>query len=216
MSAVTQIFEALDAISRRIWDVSLDDSASDTIRQKASMLSMQVAVHQALGSTARQLSQPQDSTGLLNAQSRVGKFMDAVYGKPDSDKNEARWQKLRDMDCVTFLFIGVSYTPLDIIKMHRTEFDYLASNVKKFQQVKALPPKWIFRKEIQVAVAGKADLVGATDFRRSTYVSSLAQGIYLMWLEYYALEFNSDSVADEQIMNQSRPGARDLSRSKQC
>lgn len=167
MSTVKQIFEDLDALSRRIWDVNLDNSATDTLRQRASMLSMQIAVHQALGGTARNLSQQQDSTGLLNAQSRVGKFMEAVYGKPDSDKNEMRWQKLRDMDCVTFLFIGVSYTPLEIMKMHRTEFEYLVTNVTKFQQVKALPKNWIFRKEIQVAVAGKADLPGATEFRRS-------------------------------------------------
>lgn len=167
MSVVERIFEGLDALSRQIWDVSLDDSAADTFRQKASMLSMQIAVHQALGNTVRHLSQPQESTGLLNAQSRVGKFMDVIYGKPDSDKNETRWRKLRDMDCVSFLFIGVSYTPLDITKMHRTEFDYLVSNVTKFQQVNVLPKNWIFRKEIQVAVASKADLPGATGFRRS-------------------------------------------------
>ncbi len=172
MSVVEQMFEDLDALSRRMWDVSLDDSASDTMRQKASKLSMQIAVHQVLENTARHFIGPQDFTGLLNAQSRIGKFIDTVYGKPDNEKNEARWQKMRDMDCATFLFIGVSYTPLDIIKMHRTEFDYLVGNVSKFIQVKALPSRWIFRKEIQLAIAAKADLKEATNFRRSMHSST--------------------------------------------
>jgi hypothetical protein len=171
MSVVEQMFEDLDALSRRMWDVSLDDSASDTMRQKASKLLSQIAVHHVLENTARHLIGPQDSAGHSNAQSRLGKFIDTVYGKPDNKKNEARWQKMRDMDCAAFLFIGVSYTSLDIIKMHRTEFDYLVGNVSKFMQVKALPPRWIFHQEIQLAIATKAGLREATNFRRSMYSS---------------------------------------------
>ena len=139
------------------------------MRQKALNLSAQIAVHQVLQNTARQLLGPQNSAGLSNTQYRLGKFIDVLYGKPDNEKNEARWQKLRDMDCATFLFIAVSYTPLDITKMHRTEFDYLVGNASKFLHVKALPPRWIFRKEIQLAIAGKADLEEAANFRRSSY-----------------------------------------------
>ena len=171
MSVVEQMFEDLDALSQRMWHVSLDYSASATLREKVSRLSTQLAVHQALEDTACHLIQPGDSAGLLNAQSRVGKFIDAVYGKPDRDKNEARWQKLRAMDCTTFLFIGVSYTPLDIIKMHKMEFNYLVDNIAKFLQVRVLPHRWVFRKEIQVAVAAKAELKEANDFRRSEHCS---------------------------------------------
>ena len=75
------------------------------------------------------------------------------------------------MDCASFLFIAVSYTPLEIIKIHRTEFDYLVDNASKFLHLRALPPKWVFRKEIQIAIAGKADLEEAASFRRSSYSS---------------------------------------------
>ncbi|KAG9229066.1 hypothetical protein BJ875DRAFT_475856 [Amylocarpus encephaloides] len=86
------------------------------------------------------------------------------------------------MDSATFLFIAVSYTPLDITKMHRTEFDYLVGNASKFLQVRDLPPKWVFRKEIQIAVAGKADVEKAASFRR----------------KYYALEFSQDNLGKGQ------------------
>ena len=64
--------------------------------------------------------------------------MDVLYGKPDNEKNEARWQRLRDnlMDCATFLFIAVSYAPLDISKMHQTETMGLDGKV--------VPPPWVW------------------------------------------------------------------------
>jgi len=168
MSVVKQITESLDAISEQIWNDSLDDSAFDILAQKASWLSVQIAVHEVLQKTARHLL-AQDPLGLMNAQSRLGKFIDTVYGKLDYEKFEARWQILRDMDCASFLFIAVSYTPLDISKMNRVEFDYLVSNASKFLRLRAIPPKWVFRKEIQITIAGKADLEEAADFRRSSY-----------------------------------------------
>jgi len=186
MSMVKQMIEPLDAISQQIWDDSLDDTAFDILRQKTLWLSAQIAVHQVLQNTSRHLLGPQNSSGLSNSQSRLGKFIDVLYGKPDNEKNEARWQKLRDMDCATFLFIAVSYTPLDITKMHRIEFDYLVDNASKFLHVKDLPPRWIFRKEIQIAIAGKADLEEAASFRR----------------KYYALEFNPD------ILGKGEPAQR--------
>jgi hypothetical protein len=171
MSIAKQIIESLDTISQQIWDDGLDDSAFDILRQKALSLSAQIAVHQVLQSTARHLLGPQNSPGLLNTQSRIGKFIDTLYRKPDNEKNEARWQKLRDMHCAGFLFIAVSYTPLEIIKMHRIEFDYLVGNASKFLHLRSLPLNWVFRKEIQIAIAGKADLEEAANFRRSSYSS---------------------------------------------
>jgi hypothetical protein len=171
MSLIKQIIEPLDIISQQIWGDALDDAAFDTLRQRASRLLAQIAVHQVLQNTVRHLLGPQNSAGLSNTQSRLGKFIDVLYGKPDNEKNEARWQKLRDMDCATFLFIAVSYTPLDITKMNRTEFDYLVGNVSKFLHVKGLSPRWIFRKEIQLGIAAKAELEEAASFRRSSYSS---------------------------------------------
>jgi len=196
MSMVKQMIEPLDAISQQIWDDSLDDTAFDILRQKTLWLSAQIAVHQVLQNTSRHLLGPQNSSGLSNSQSRLGKFIDVLYGKPDNEKNEARWQKLRDMDCATFLFIAVSYTPLDITKMHRIEFDYLVDNASKFLHVKDLPPRWIFRKEIQIAIAGKADLEEAASFRR----------------KYYALEFNPDILGKGEPAQRNPLGAQDVSK----
>ena len=166
MSVAKQVTESLNAISEQVWDDSLDDLAFDLLAQKVSRLSVQIAVHEVLQKTARHLRAP-DSPALINAQSRVGKFIDTLYGKLDYEKFEARWQILQDMDCSSFLFIAVSYTPLDISKMNRIEFDYLVSNVSKFLRLRAITPKWVFRKEIQMAIAGKADLEEAAEFRRS-------------------------------------------------
>jgi len=170
MSVFKRMIEALDATSQQIWDDSLDDPAFETLQQRALMLTAQLAVHRILQYTARHLLGPQSSVGLLNAQSRLGKFIDIMYGKPDIERNETRWQILRDMDCDCFLLIAVSYTPLDITKMNRIEFDYLMGNASKFLHVKNLPPRWMFRKEIQLAIAGKADLKEAASFRKSSYI----------------------------------------------
>ena len=128
MSTVESVFEVLDLIGRRMWDIP-------------------------------------------NTQSRLCKFIDILYGSSDntSAANESRWQKLRALDCATFLFVAVSYTPLDISKMHRIEFDYLVEHASKYLQAKALPPKWMFRREIQVALAAKAELDNITEFRKSLF-----------------------------------------------
>ena len=173
MSVVKQMIDRLDAICQQIWDNSLDDPAFDILRQKSLILSAQIAVHQVLQNTAQQLLEPQHSAVLsriLNID-WASSWMFCTENQT-MKKNEARWQKLRDMDSATFLFIAVSYTPLDITKMHRTEFDYLVGNASKFLQVRDLPPKWVFRKEIQIAVAGKADVEKAATFRTCSYSSA--------------------------------------------
>jgi hypothetical protein len=65
----------------------------------------------------------------------------------------------------------MSYTPLDITKISQIEFDYLVGNASKFSQIRNLPPRWIFRKDIQIAIAGKSDVEEAANFRRGSYSS---------------------------------------------
>jgi len=168
MSTGEWIFEELDLIGRRLWEISLDSSAFNTLKKKTSRLSAQIAVHQALENAASQLLEPQGSRPLPNTQGRLSKFLDTLYGSTDNTgtTTESRWQKIRSLDCATFLFIAVSYTPLEISKMHRTEFEYLIENAQKYLQVKSLPPRWMFRREIQMALAGKAELENIAQFKK--------------------------------------------------
>ena len=153
MAGVQHLSRDLDALCERIWDMS-PAHLVDALTQKSSELSMRSAVHQALEGTARYLSQQQESN-LLNIQSKLCEFIRAAYGALENDKNQSRWQKLRDTDCASFLLIGLSYTPLEIGEMCQTQFNYLTANITKFQQTKTLPPKWFFVTEIQLAVAAE-------------------------------------------------------------
>lgn len=132
----------LDSLCDRIWDVSPAHSV-DALTRKSAELSMRRAIHQALEDTVRNLSQFEASS-LSGLRSKLCEFIRAVYGSLENDKNESRWQKLRDIDCTSFLFIGLAYTPVDIGEMGRTQFNYLLDNIAKFQQHHILPAKWFF------------------------------------------------------------------------
>jgi len=203
MAVGAQLLQDLDRISQQVWEICLDDSTFDALRRKSSWLSAQIAVHYALQRTAEQLHEPQNNSFLPVFQGRLSKFIDTVYGTSDNNPpNETRWQKLRELECTTFLFIAISYTPLDLSKLSRIEFEYLLENAAKYLQVKDLPPRWLFRKEIQVAIAAKADLENISSFRKSWYRSIYSKEGQLMRAEYHSIEFNSHAPEE------SRPGKR--------
>jgi hypothetical protein len=162
------LFDELDLIGQGIWDISLDNSAFTVLKQKVSQLSAQIAVHRVFEDTTSQLLTPPASSA-SQIQNRLSKFLDALYGS--SEKSNDRWQKLLSLDCATFLFIAISFTPLDITKMHRDEFNYLLECAPKYLQSKPLPPRWMFRRDIQVALAAKADLDSLSQFRKGPVLS---------------------------------------------
>ncbi|KND87034.1 hypothetical protein TOPH_08332, partial [Tolypocladium ophioglossoides CBS 100239] len=153
-----------------IWDVSGDPDFA-TLSEKVSSLHAEIAVHRALELTAQNLQKP---TPLPNAQSRLSKFIDAVYGSGDGKKEE-RLQKLRNFPHEGFIFVSISYTPLDITKMSRTEFECLIQTVPVYLRRRNLPQRWIFRDEIQVSLAGKASLKSAAEFRKGYYALEFQQ-----------------------------------------
>jgi hypothetical protein len=95
MSVIKQMIESLDAISEQMWSDGLIDSAFNALREKASMLSTQIKVHQVLQRGRLSLT-PQNPSGLSGALSRVGMVIDAVSKIPNAenyrkfDKFEAR------------------------------------------------------------------------------------------------------------------------------
>ena len=168
MALLAKITQYLDGISDMIWDVSGDPDFA-TLSEKVSSLHSEIAVHRALELTAQNLQKP---TPLPNAQSRLSKFIDAVYGSADGKKEE-RLPKLRSLPHEDFIFVSISYTPLDITKMSRTEFECLIQTVPVYLRRRNLPQRWIFRDDIQVSIASKASLRNAAEFRKRSFVSVL-------------------------------------------
>jgi hypothetical protein len=173
MSTNVQLIQHLDQISEHLWNIDLDDSVFEELKKKCSLVSAQLAVHHALQRTVSHVARHGQS--LPVAQSRVCKFFDSLYGNDENGKLSlgSKWQKLRDIDCRTFLLIAVSYTPLEISKMGRVEFDYLVQNAPKYSDMGLLPPEWIFRKEIQLALAEKSDLANLRIFKKRIFIHCL-------------------------------------------
>jgi hypothetical protein len=164
MTTAESLSNALDLISKQLWDISLDNTAFPVLKQKVSKLSAQIAVHRVMEETASQLLGPTALSTSSNMQNRLGKFLDTLYGSVD--KSNVRWEKLLSLDLPTLLFITISYTPLEVTKMHRTDFDYLIDCVPRYLNLK-LKPRWMFRNEIRVTLATKADLPNISPLRKS-------------------------------------------------
>ena len=174
MSSLEQLTKSLSLASEHVWEINIDKSAFDTLKRKCSLLSAQIAVHHALQNTVTHLLGPDSSTALPSTQGRLTKFIDVVYGNWDhlSETNRSKLQQIRNLDCEPFLLITVSYTPLDIFKMHRTEFQYLMENVEKYLDSKCLSRRWIFRREIQMALATMCNLQHVGSLRKRVLVPS--------------------------------------------
>jgi hypothetical protein len=164
--ATQKLCTEIDLISERLWDISLDKQSFEILRQKVKLLSKQIAVHHTLELTASQLLAPQPSLAAVH-ESRLSKFMDTVYG--DSvDTSDERWSKLRSVDCQTFLYIAISYTPLEVSKMHREEFKYLLECTSRYLRSKIVPPRWLFSRGIQMTLAGRAHISSTTNLRKGS------------------------------------------------
>lgn len=143
---------------------------SELLRARCSQLDAQTAVQHALQKTVNFVLNGTTS----NAQSRISKFLDTLYGdtKQVNANLDAKWQCLRDLDCGTFLLIAASYTPLEVAKMSRVEFDYLVQNAASYAQSKSVPSTWIFCKEVQLAMVEKSDLPNIRPFKKRNFPPS--------------------------------------------
>lgn len=160
----------LDQASERVWEMDLDDGMSELLRARCSQLDAQIAVQQALRKTVSFVLENRTNS---NAQSRICKFLDTLYGNTKqinvNANVDAKWQCLRGLDCETFLLIAASYTPLEVTKMSRTEFDYLIQNAASYAKSKFVPSTWIFRKEVQLAMVEKSDLPNIRPFKKRNF-----------------------------------------------
>lgn len=165
--AAKKIQDCLHDIDREVLDGSLDSVILETFERSAALLAAKCKVLKVLQTTAQHfLDDPREPLALSNEQcSRLSKCIDAAYGGPN-DRREARWVSLRSMDCASFVFIGISYTPLTLDKMSRIEFEYLISIAKELLYQRNLPRKWLFCNEAQITIAGKCHVEGANNFRK--------------------------------------------------
>jgi hypothetical protein len=172
MSSLDQVVKSLDLASDHMWKITLDKPAFDTLKTKCSWLSAQVAVHHALQNTVTHLLGPDGSIPV--PQGHLTKFINAAYGSLEdvNHQNRSRLGQIRKLGCVPFLLIASTYTPLDIFKMNRTEFDYLMENVDKYLNFNYPSWRWIFRKEIQMALAAMSGLEHVAPLRKSVLASS--------------------------------------------
>lgn len=192
------LIKLLDQVSEQLWELDLDDALFERLKKRCASLTAQIAVHRSLQGTIARIQQG-PHTPLPNTPSRIYKFLDSLYGTETSNTQlESRWQQLRKLDCETFLLISIAYTPLDISKMHRIDFDYLIRNARKVLDAKPLSQKWIFRKEIQLAIAEKSELPNIGIFKKRRF--TIFQFSFQHWplIGYHELEFLPNDSSGEQ------------------
>ncbi|KAK7178271.1 hypothetical protein PSPO01_15686 [Paraphaeosphaeria sporulosa] len=163
MQTVEQVLAQLDSVEKDISDIKLEDSDFRRLQAKFSRLSSQLAVNHSLSNTIRQL---EDSNGVKLRQTRIEKFIKVVYGgaRCSSSGDSSRWASLHNLDCEAFLLIAASYTPVDVAKMSRTEFECLIAIAPT--RLNEPPEKWMFRTEFQLAVAAHAEVGDMHQFKK--------------------------------------------------
>lgn len=173
MALVAKILAHLNDISSMVYDVQ---TVSDLVAlsEKVSTLHAQITVQRALEPTTHQLQKPMLPP---SAQSRLRKFIDSVYDSRDSIKHE-RLRKLQKFPYEDFIFVGISYTPLEILKMNKTEFGCLIRTIPVYLRRRNLPQRWIFRNEIQVSIASKASLEHTAEFRKGRHILWLVPPVF--------------------------------------
>ncbi|KAF2195973.1 hypothetical protein GQ43DRAFT_436395 [Delitschia confertaspora ATCC 74209] len=213
MSPTHQLLQNLDAISKDLWKLSLNKAVFESLKEKISTLSAQIAVHHVLDNLTSQLLDEQSGSTLL-IQNRLSKFIEVLYGTSDNANltTKPRWEELRSLDCESFLFVAASYTPLEISKMHRVEFQYLIVHIPEYLRTKNLPRRWMFRREVQMALAEKAELeyhileFGDDDrSRKRPRLDSLAVDAQAVDAQAVDANIRHESTESESLVPSKRP-----------
>ncbi|KAM5461992.1 hypothetical protein MferCBS49748_006844 [Microsporum ferrugineum] len=151
-------------LNKHICEIDLDDSTFSKLKDKIARLSARTAVFYSLQGPARQL---RNSSSLPHAHGRLTRFLEVLYGgQTKASSAQERWQKIRGLSCETLLLIGVAYNPLEITKMGRIEFECLMDQAEPYLSSRPLPENWIFRREIQMAMATSSDLENISELRK--------------------------------------------------
>ncbi|OAT03140.1 uncharacterized protein BDCG_17946 [Blastomyces dermatitidis ER-3] len=165
MATLEEIITQIDQISKRICEIDLDDSAFSKLKDKIAWLSARTSVYHSLKGLAKHLRK---SSPLPHRNGRFSKFLEVLYRSQAKSisAHVLQWEKIRGLSPEALLLIAGAYTSLDITKMGRVEFECLMNYTKPYLDARPLPEKWIFRREIQMAIAASSDLENISEFRK--------------------------------------------------
>jgi hypothetical protein len=170
-----QLLADLSQLIELIWTTDFGDTDFKRCKTIAAELKAELEVYGAFTDTTKWLrtTSTEDKSYKKTCaarKTRISKMVKAVeHGSP---KPSARFQKLGQLDVETLMFIGASYTVLEITKLAEETFECLIKMGSKRIPRTALPTNWVLREEFQVAVAESAELGGT--LKRSMYAHSFS------------------------------------------
>ncbi|KAM4065536.1 hypothetical protein HRG_010723 [Hirsutella rhossiliensis] len=143
----------IDKIGNELWNIDGPEDLLDNIFEKLSSLKARVEVRKSLQGTANLLRrQPSDKALPKQQATKVKHFIRFVFRK--DSREEGRRRQLRDLDCDTLKFCGLSYSTEEIIKLDDAEFEVLRRHGEEFFHRRALA-RLLYRPDVDKAVDAK-------------------------------------------------------------
>jgi hypothetical protein len=170
-----QLLANLGQLKELIWTTNFDDTEFKLCKDIAAELTAELEVYEAFAGTTKWLHTTKTKDKGFKKicaarKTRISKVVKAV--QPGPPEPNTRFHALGQLDVETLMFIGASFTVLEITKLAQKTFECLMKMGPKHVPRTALPANWFLREEFRVAVAQSADLGGA--LKRSMYAHSVS------------------------------------------
>ncbi|OAT07879.1 hypothetical protein BDBG_03897 [Blastomyces gilchristii SLH14081] len=154
-SALEIANSTLSRIMSDLWSYSHVDSPLDDVLQKVLHLKTQLEVQNVLQATVLLLRRRPSNQPLPKQQAvRVKHLMKFVFEKASREKKKQ--EKLKNLDCNSLVFLGLSYNVKTLYEMRMTQFDFLIDNIGDFIRRHKLND-YLYRSDIDRVVNGQFD-----------------------------------------------------------
>lgn len=206
MLSHSKILESLHVVKTSLASSTPNDyspSNCDTIIETLSALSVQLQVYKSFQHIAKHLiqthspstsssSNEETKTRWFTGRSKLNKLLAIVFkpGNLEECKNEEfrRLNIFRTIDPATFIFIAVSYSPRELVRINQTHFEYVIKAAGDFLSCWNLPDGWIFQRDFERIV---------TAYESVGDVKAFVEGMYLWGFGlFYILRTTGLSGAD--------------------
>ncbi|EER41757.1 conserved hypothetical protein [Histoplasma capsulatum H143] len=138
-----------------LWNYNRVDSPLDDVLQKVLHLKTQLEVQEVLQATALLLQQRPSNQPLPKQQAvRVKHLMKFVFEKAGHEKEKQ--ERLKNLDCSSLIFLGLSYNVKTLYEMRTSQFDFLINNIGDFIRRHKLND-YLYRNDIDRVVNGQFD-----------------------------------------------------------
>lgn len=142
-------------ILQDVWNLTDFEISLSELLDIISRLQTRLEVHKALLSTAKLLRDAPSNKPLPNQQAtRVKHFIRFVF--EETARGKDRQRRLRNLDCTSLEFCGLSYTVKEILDMPSRVFDHLLENIAVFMERQQVPIL-LYRDDIHKAVLSDVD-----------------------------------------------------------